>query len=510
MAKQIVARQQGDNYQARWFWLQACSLLDDFTKVERVVYEDNKMKSFDDIAVYYRTGYTDEKARPLNVDYFQVKFHVVSKGALTAESLCEPPFINAKTVSLLQRVKDAHVYCYCNDINYRLTLYTPWPIHPDDPLAEVHSLSDGSIRWDKLSMGGERSKMGRLRKCWREHLGLRNDEELNLALASFRIKQGPTLDDLGYNLNLRLHERGLKPVPNDSLIHPYDDLTQKMLANNMNELDAEALRRICTEEKLFVETSSRPDNYKILGVRTFLRWAEDMENQTESMICLSDLYEGRRIKINDDWNATIPKSLMSFIKQHITRSGSYRLHLDTHSSIAFLMGHLLPEKMGINVEVVQHSSRGTSIWRFKKGKETSSGYWILNEEECCRGAAESALAIGITHNIKDEVMCFVKQSLPSVGRVVLASPAGGASPLAVRDGAHAEEMSNELIQYLRSEHMGMSTEERVHIFSAAPNGLIFCLGRKMQPIPYWTFYEYDFGSGKVGAYNPSITNSYWR
>jgi hypothetical protein len=195
------------------------------------------------------------------------------------------------------------------------------------------------------------------------------------------------------------------------------------------------------------------------------------------------------------------------MQQHIARGGSYRLHLDTHSSIAFLAGHFLPEKMGVNVEVVQHSGGGISIWNFTNGQGASSGSWEFVEEACHHGGTEWALAIGLTHNIKDDVLRYVAESLPSVGHVVVALPAGGPSSLSVRDGAHAEELASHLIHYLRSKGSGMGAANRVHIFSAAPNGFTFCLGRKMQPFPLWTLYEFDFGSGKIGAYSPSITNN---
>lgn len=506
MARQIVARQQGDDYQARWFWLQACALLDDFSDVKRVVHEDDALKSFDDVAVYYRSGYTNNQGKLLNADFYQVKFHVTSNGALTGESLCDPAFIGATSCSLLQRMKNAHEHCCTTRLNHRLFLYTPWSLHPDDHLATVHSLSDGSIRWDKLVSGGERSMSGKLRKRWREHLGLHGDAELGRILANVRIKQGPTLDDLARNLNWRLEAKGLKPVEENCLIHPYDELTRKMLANNMNELTARSLLDLCDREGLLVRTPTRSANITSLGIRSFLRWAEDLKNQTQSMICLSHHFEGRGIINPGDWNTGIPDSLGSFIQQHIARGGSYRLHLDTHSSIAFLAGHFLPEKMGINVEVVQHSGGGISLWNFTNGQGASSGSWEFVEAACHHGGTEWALAIGLTHNIKDDVLRYVGESLPSVGHVVLALPAGGPSSLSVRDGAHAEELADHLIHHLQSMGSVIGAENRVHIFSAAPNGFMFCLGRKMQPFPLWTLYEFDFGSGKIGAYSPSITN----
>lgn len=507
MARQIVARQQGDDYQARWFWLQACGVLDEFSDIHRVVYEDPQVRSFDDVAVYYRSGYADEKGRPLDVLFYQVKFHVTSAGSLTAESLCDPNFIGARRYSLLQRIKNADDYCRVNGINHRLAIYTPWSIHPDDELGEVHSLSDGSFRLDTLSMGGDRSRRGKLRRRWREHIGLRSDDELRDVLARVRIYQGPTLDELARNLNWRLEAKGLKPVGENRLLNPYDELTRKMLQAGSNELTAESLLEICGREGLLVRVQAPPANVTVLGIRSFLRWAEDLENQTQSMVCLSRFFAGRRIENPEDWNTEIPSLIARFVQERFVRGGSYRLHLDTHSSVAFLAGYLLPEKMGINVEVVQHSGRGASLWSYVRGQGAVSGSWQFVDEPCDQGATESALAIGLTHNIRDDVVRYVRECIPSVGHVVLALPSDGSSSSAVRDGAHAEELANQLSQYLRSKGIGLKAENRVHIFSAAPNGFVFCFGRKMLSFPYWTLYEYDFGSGTVGAYSPSIINS---
>ncbi len=485
----------------------ACALLDDFSKVERVVYEDNAIKSFDDVAVYYCSGHTSNRGMPLDADFYQVKFHVTSNGALTGESFCVPGFIGATTVSLLQRMMSAYDHCYREGINHQLLLYTPWAIHPDDHLATVHSLRDGSIRWDALATGGDRSKSGRLRKLWRDHLGLQSDDELRQLLANVLIKQGPALDDLARCLNWRLEARGLKPVQESCLIHPYDELTRKMLANNMNELTARSLIEICGREGLLVTAPTRSGNITTLGIRSFLRWAEDLHNQTQYMICLSHHFEGRRIVNQDDWNNEIPTSLRIFIEQHIARGGSYRIHLDTHSSIAFLAGCFLPEKMGVQVEIVQHSGQGINSWNFTNGQGQGRDFDSLEfaEETFQQGGKEWALAIGLTHNIKNDVLHYINNSLPSIGHVMLVFPADGPSSFSVRDGKHAEYLASQLLYHLRTRGADIGVETRVHIFSSAPNGFNFCLGRKMHPFHRWTLYEFDFGSGKTGAYTPSIT-----
>ncbi|MBG1259733.1 hypothetical protein [Nostoc commune] len=61
----IAARIQGDDYQARWFWFQICRLFSERTKVVRVGYEANNIKSFDDVVVYYQ-GMEDYEGNPLS------------------------------------------------------------------------------------------------------------------------------------------------------------------------------------------------------------------------------------------------------------------------------------------------------------------------------------------------------------------------------------------------------------------------------------------------------------
>ena len=59
MAKAVKARMAGDDYQARWFWLQACRLFYKDTYVERVGYELDEFKAFDDVVVKYKKPISD-------------------------------------------------------------------------------------------------------------------------------------------------------------------------------------------------------------------------------------------------------------------------------------------------------------------------------------------------------------------------------------------------------------------------------------------------------------------
>ena len=57
MVRAVVPRIQGDEYQSRWLWMQICRLFEERSKVERIVYEDDGIKYFDDVTTIYTARY---------------------------------------------------------------------------------------------------------------------------------------------------------------------------------------------------------------------------------------------------------------------------------------------------------------------------------------------------------------------------------------------------------------------------------------------------------------------
>ena len=122
MAKAIAARIQGDDYQARFFWLQICRLFQTHTKVVQVGYELNDFKSIDDVVVIYSPAISDGRGGLTSNDYFQIKFHVTQNGVITCQSLIDPKFIGATSFSFLQNVMNAHGKNKTKKINCRFIL----------------------------------------------------------------------------------------------------------------------------------------------------------------------------------------------------------------------------------------------------------------------------------------------------------------------------------------------------------------------------------------------------
>jgi hypothetical protein len=107
MAQAVVARRQGDDFQARLFWLHAARLLDPAGDVASVAYETGP-KAFDDVLVSYDPARApqDHAGSLLVRDHLQCKWHVRPDEFGYAE-LIDPAFSGAQAVSFLQRARDA-------------------------------------------------------------------------------------------------------------------------------------------------------------------------------------------------------------------------------------------------------------------------------------------------------------------------------------------------------------------------------------------------------------------
>lgn len=503
MARAIAARTQGDDYQARWFWIQACRLFAPLTPVVRVAYEAHGVKSFDDVVVYYKDRIDDE-GNSLVAEYYQVKFHVTSAGAFTWKGMMDPAFINAASISILQRLKNAQQRFAPNGTEAHFILYSPWQIHPDDPLAQIHSVADGRLDWYRLAQGGDKSKMGKIRAAWREHLKLDTDEELRIVLRPLRILLGKTLTELGDKLNDKLYQAGLRPVDEGKSIHLYDDLARKLIQTGKTEFTRSDIEAICKRENLWMEPPiSRPNAYQV-GIRSFLRWAENLEDETDVMLDLLRWFDGRNIKSPDLWQEQIYPAIHNFLAA--LRPGQHcHLHLHTHLSIAFAAGYCLNSKSGIDAAVVQSTRYGRIIWHpTTSHNQDAYPTWLFSEELLAEGGSDAAIALAVTHDITADVKLYLTQTQQPIHRIISAMLPSEPNPQAILDGNHAKLLADQLCNYLRTNRTTTERQSKLHIFAAAPNGLVFFIGQVARSFGTTVFYEYDFDTNTPGAYQPSL------
>jgi hypothetical protein len=503
MARKVIARRNGDDYQDDFFWLQASRLLAPNTKVALVEYESDSKQFFDDVAVHYNKPLLDERGDLFQSDYYQVKFHVDYTAVINYTLLTDPKFIYAKNTSFLQGLKKASSVLLSDGQNARFNLVTTATIDPNDPLAQIVSTQNGEIRLEKLFDNKDHSIMAKVRKLWKEHLSLDNDNDLKIIIKNLRLQtSNPNSEQLSQTLNEQLCIYGLIPVETGSLINPYRELIRQLYKRGINKFNRDELLEHCSRENLCLNIAKVDESNLNLGIRSFLHWAEFLEDETDDLLDLLPYFDNRQIRNNTLWKNNIVPSLQNFLNKHIRDKRHRILYLDTHTSIAFTVGYILDTKCGLDISIMQRTSSGKELWILKPSSAPiSDNYWNINKINLS-DSSNIAIAISVTHNISKDVEMHVKKYLPEVGYLLNFIISPKPSTISIADGSHELNITLDLVHLIK-EYITASDFDRVaHIFISAPNSFSFLLGRFGRNFGKHIIYEFNFDNNESDKYKP--------
>lgn len=497
---QVAARIEGDVFQGMFFWLEASKLLRPTSRVARVVLEYDKAAGVDDVAVQYAAPGIDACGRRCAADYYQIKYHVDRSSSYSASSFCDPGFIGA-TRSLLQRFQDARLRLGDAEGWHRLHLVSNWGWAPDDALCPVLRESDEGALPDRFFSAGPRSALGKIRNTWREHLELGEQDFEDFAR---RLRLG--VDRLGRrglkeSLNDRLFSVGLREISSDHAHNPYDSLTQQFLMNGTNEFDPESFRAMCAQQGLFAD-SAPPVGPPVIGIRSFMRFAERMEDECASFVCVATAFEGRHLRAQREWREAVVPAVKTFLNDPSFRGAEHHLLLECHTSVAFLAGYELDRKSGAEVFPVQKGVR-RGLWKPSMtldGTVSDRPGWEVNPHSVSSSAPDVAVAVSVARDVLADVTAFAA-TIPSLCAIVDVRVAEF-GPRAVVDADHAVALADALAEVIRRHRP--STGATVHLFIAAPNGLTFFLAQHRAALGRVQLYEFDFDGAQGGSYTPSL------
>lgn len=492
MADSVVAGQGGHDYQARWFWILASQLRDpQRVSVTEVVYEAKAPRAFDDVVVRYDPP-TPVYGSRVSVSHHQVKYHVDNSGRFGYTDLADPAFIGASTTSILQRLRTAKASA---PEDSEFVLVTTDSISDGDLLGELVSKADSTIRLDRLKVGGGRSRMGKVRRCWRMNVGLETDEQLYELLSGFRIQSSaPTLEQLRDQVNLHFKLVGLVPC-HDTIEFRFDAAARQLKAAGRNTLTRDTFEALCREEGWIAATP--PAAHDNVAIRSYPDGpAATIGIPDERMLSLYPLFEDRQLRAGADWTNDVYRAVEEFLGGIRTRFSRVRLFLEAHLSIAFLSGACLGLKSGVSVELVQKSRSGVSEWRADDGRDGPAPIIVAQKQSDDR---DIAIVVSMSRQARADVEAYLESAQLCVGTVVHVEPADGPSPNAVKGGAHAAAISDAITEFLRDQRHPAGTN--FHFFIAAPGGVAFFLGQQRQAIGPCVLYEYDFQSRN---YFPSL------
>ncbi len=497
MATSVLANWHGHDYQARYFWIEASRLKNpqqDF--VVEVSYEADGPKAFDDVITRYNPPRGSTGPDRIQADYYQIKFHVTQAASFGFEDLIDPAFIGAETVSILERLKQAKG---TEPANSAFHLVTTDRIIDADPLGEIISNVDGSIRLDKLFDGTtDRSRKGKVRKLWRQHLKLSTDQELEQVLSGFHIQQSqPTLEAMREKVNTCFQIIGLITCETSSDFR-FDGAARALRSQERYRFTREQFTALCEEENWI--RSEAPESFRNVALRSFSDGPLDiMDADPEHTLSLLSLFEGRFPSPGIEWNDVIKPQVETFLTGIRQTERKVRLYLNTHSSIAMLAGKCLGHKSGVEIELVQKGRMGDSIWSENESQDEPDA---VIETETVGSGSHVALVLSLARNALPKARAYILESQPDIGRIIHVTPANGHGQRSVKNGSHAVALAEQVSDVVTD--ADLSVEASLHIFSAAPNAVNFYLGQHTDFLGTCVFYEFDFQRQRDGSYLPSF------
>ena len=504
MAEAVVARWHGDNYQARVFWDNALNLLIPHSCVVEVTFEANGPKAFDDVVVKYAPPVPRSGPVRVSAEYHQIKWHVEMGGRFGYEDFIEPDFIGARSFSLLERLQEARRTA---PASAHFTFLTTYRIKDGDPLAVLISGNDKTLLVERLFNGTtDRSRMGKVRKCWREHLNLGEDEQLRAVVDGFRVVDGyRSLQELREQINLKARAVGVLACNAADSDFRYDELARQLKVRRLNALNRKVLLKICEEEGLLVERPTEPDQFPSIAIRSFLGPAADIVGAApEDTLLLTDEFRQRYLQEGREWQRDLRPKVERFLLGAVKKRAKLRLILDAHSSIAFLAGAVLHLKSGVETQLVQKGRVGTRIWRADDDSGTKGTCFEIEEEQLGVGR-DIAIGISVSQPTTSQVRAYVAAELPGVGKFISFAMPAGPGHRSVAGGEHATALAEQISNYVRAAVKEDDPDAVIHVFAAAPNSLLFYLGQHHQAIAPCIVYEFDFDRQVHKTYQPSFT-----
>lgn len=254
MNKSIKARQDGDEYQYLYFWHYAMKMFNPNEGIEKIEFESDERRYFDDFVVFYKKEYypKDYLNNSISKEFFQIKYHVKNTKLLSIDNLINEKYIGAKT-SILERLKILNEDFNHEDIHY--IFISTHDIDPNDELYKLISNEEGQILLETLfDNTTNRSKMGKIREKFTNHLNC-SDEELKELLTPFRFRKGMSMGDLIDTINDKLSIYGFELIEPSSNLNKYTQLIKKWHSKNQTIFTKDIIFKECAEEGLIEDSN---------------------------------------------------------------------------------------------------------------------------------------------------------------------------------------------------------------------------------------------------------------
>ena len=506
MSNNNASRQNGDAFHARLFWDKALELLDTGSGVFQLGFEIGP-KGFDDLWVEYATGGgpQNQSGQTITREHVQCKWHQ-NAGEYEFTHLADPNFINATTTSFLQRALAAQRQYAPDGVGVRFVLHTNWAVA--EPLRSMIRAEHFTLDLDVLFSGKtENSTSGKIRACWRTHLGI---DEAELRLLAGKLVLAPfgiSFTQVRKHLDRGFALMGLRRTAPEKAHFPWDYLPHEWLKQGHYKFNRAQLREKCRKEGLFEST---PAASGVFAIQTFTHSIDKLERHCDDWLDLTACFDAnkgnRALMPGEDWAGTIYPRVHTFLNRAALSGRHLRLLIESHVTLAFAAGSILNSKSRRVVEVAQNGlAPNEPAWGAEDLEHDPAwAAWQVDVTDMNEAASDIAIGVSLTIPTKAGMELYIAENGLKVGRMIHAQIARNLGSYSVKCGRHAFELANALAQTIRDERSRCAGYQHpvIHLFIAAPNGFAFFLGQMQNGMGKVQLYEFDYG--RTTQYRPSL------
>jgi hypothetical protein len=452
LASASAARLSGDDYQHLFTLMQAVRLLrEDVWGVRRVMMEVDQAGNVDDLII----DYVDKPTL-----YHQVKFT-----RLAGEPLEHHWFTDSGAArrSPLQRFHRSFIDLTENGVRPHMALVTNRTVAPGDPILRHIDGRDGLLT-PRLANAGPTSESGTERAAWADHLGIPEDQLLEM-LDHLRVQAGVgSLEQLRDGCAQAMLAAGLRGDAEAVMIG--HGAIRELIESGCDQLDAAAMRTLVEHHSL---AGGRP-------VAQLHVAAIDRGPFTDSAtvtIDWVDRYEGseardrRRLKDAVDAPAQMSAELGDARRaveaagySDLSLGGAFRL------DVGFALGAEFADTAGFQLSIKQRGE----VWSSEGEREP----FVLEASQRDIGRGEDlTVCLSISNEMADDVCAFIESEDLPVQRILVLAPAAGADRAAIPSAAQARGCAQTALDSIRSASAGVP---QLHLSSVAPTGSQSCSG----------------------------------
>lgn len=458
-------RTAGDRYQWLAVWSACVLAVNELVgnDVDAVGVEVDGAGALDDLVIYRlnarhtytQVKYTVDATSPVNVEY------------LTALSPAGGPSMTqkfaAQHLELLNR----------GNLGADLVLMTNRAADPGDHLLRGRD-SRTQLLLPAAGEGGPQSHRGKARTAWCKATGLTSEQLLDL-LSCWRFDLARDVTHLEELVGLRMQAAGLRSGEQD-VNAGIDWVARQVIAGRTLLAVAEIRAAVDLLELRAGQSRSvvsiatlKPD--PIAGDAVVaLDWVDRFEGEAATAK-RRPLPPATWEQLQADIDA-IPAALPSPASVLVT--GSMRL------PTAFTVGATL--RMATNVDLAV--SQRSELWRSDTQYDQAITPEI--EETPIDQGDDVAIAIGLTTNIRSDVVAFLHRSHAPVNRLLYVSPGQGTNDRLIVGSAAANALAYGIREVVRPH---ARRHRHVHLFLAVPMGMAMLLGHRWNAMPSTTVYE---------------------